>query len=200
MNLAAVAEREGDAMSVQLLDEVEVARRIPMSRAEYDALPESEERWEWADGEAIELIAPIPSHAEAVARLCAAFVIGFPNLRVLSGAALDMPNSVRIPDLLVVPDYPPDAKRITEPALVAIEVLSPSTWREDLNRKPGEYREFGVKQYWTVDLVKPQIVVRENTNGEWAITQILTPENPSADIPISSYGTIHLDINQIMRA
>jgi len=200
MNVAAIAEREDGGMSVQMLDEVEIARRIPMSRAEYDALPESEERWEWADGEAIELIAPIPSHAEAVARLCATFVVAFPELRVLAGAALDMPNSVRIPDLLLAPDYPSDAKRIYEPALVAIEVLSPSTWREDLNRKPREYREFGVQQYWTVDLVQHQIVIRENHNDEWVITHTLTPENPTAQIPIANQGKIHLDLTQIVRA
>jgi len=200
MNVAIVSEREGGDMSVQVLDEYEVARRIPMSRAEYDALPESEERFEWADGEAIELIAPIPSHAEAVIRVGAAFVNAFPELRTLGGAALNMPSSVRIPDLLVVPSYPLNSKRITEPALVAVEILSPSTWREDLNRKPREYGEFGVQQYWTVDLVQPQIVIRENTNGEWTITQVLTPDNPTADIPISNYGTVHLDLNQIVRS
>jgi len=198
MNVAAIAERKDDVMSVQVLDEVGVARRIPMSRAEYDALPESDERWEWADGEAIELIAPIPSHAEAVIRIGAVFVVELPQLRVLAGAALDMPNSVRIPDLLIVPDYPKDATRITEPALVAVEVLSPSTWREDLNRKPREYGEFGVQQYWTVDLVQRQLVVRQNSNDDWVVTHVLTPENPTADIPIENHGTVHLDIDQIV--
>jgi len=183
-----------------LRDAIEEARRIPMSRFDFDALPENEGRFEWANGEAIELIAPVPNHADAVARLCAAFVISCPDLRVLSGAALDMPNSVRIPDLLVVRDYPISVKRITEPALVAIEVLSPSTWSEDLNRKPREYGDFGVQQYWTVDLVQRRITIRANTGAEWIITHVLAPESPNADLGLGRYGTLHLELNQIIRA
>lgn len=133
-------------MSVEVLPpSLEQPLRIPMSRAEYDAMPETEQLFEWVDGEAIELIAPIPHHADATSELIFAIKFACRQLRVLSTAALDMPNSIRVPDIMVVPDYPSDAKRIVEPALVAIEVLSPSTWREDLRRKPAEYGAFGVQ-------------------------------------------------------
>jgi len=120
------------------LNDDEVPQRIPMSRAEYDAMPEGWPLFEWVDGEAIELIAPIPKHGDAVFRVGYLIQLSCPQLRVIVDAALDMPNSVRIPDLLIVADYPLEAVGITEPALVAVEVLSPSNWREDLNRKPKE--------------------------------------------------------------
>jgi len=170
---------------------------IPMSRDEYDALPESDRLFEWADGEAIEMITAIPSHQVTVMQLGYALISALPHLKVMASAALDMPDSVRIPDVMVVTDFARDAKRITEPALVAIEVLSPSTWREDLERKPDEYGAFGVQQYWTVDLVQRTITIRENVGGEWIVTRELTEANPTADVPIADHGTVHLDLRRI---
>jgi len=171
--------------------------RIPMSREEYLTQPVGRPYYEWADGEAIELITPIPSHALAVAELIVAVSTALPNLKVLPQAALDLPNSIRIPDVMVVDGFAPNAKRITEPALVAIEVLSPSTWRDDLGRKSDEYAAFGVQQYWTVDLEQRAITIRENVGGEWIVTHELTEANPTADIPIADHGTVHLDLRRI---
>jgi len=183
--------------TLERTEDAEVPLRIPMSRAEYDLLPESERLFEWVDGEAIELIAPIPSHGVAVMELGHAIIRACSQLKVMAQSALDMPNSVRIPDVLVVADFPNNAKRITSPALVAIEVLSPSTWREDLNRKPHEYGEFGVQQYWTVDLSQRTIVIRENVGASWLVTTELNENNPVADIAIGDYGTVHLDLRRI---
>jgi len=173
--------------------------RIPMSREEYYALPESEPVYEWVDGEAIEVIIAIPSHADAVSELLVAIKSVFPDLKVIASAGLEMPSSVRIPDLMVVNDWPSDAKLITKPALVAVEVLSPSNWRNDLYRKADEYGEFGVRQYWTVDLVQRQITIRENVDGKWLVVQELTDDNPIAEVEIPDHGKVRLDLNRIIR-
>jgi len=189
-------------MSVAALYDPDVREplRIPMSREEYYALPESKPVYEWVDGEAIEVIIAIPSHADAVSEILVAIKTVFPDLKVIASAGLEMPNSVRIPDLMVVNNWPREAKLITEPALVAVEVLSPSNWRNDLYRKADEYGKFGVHQYWTVDLVQRVIVIRENVNGNWLVTWELNDDNPIAEVEIPDHGKVRLDLNRIIRA
>ena len=54
---------------------------------------------------------------------------------------------------------------------LALEILSPKTWRRDLRVKPDLYRDLGVREYWTVDvvgLVARSIVGRQLIDGDYA--------------------------------
>ena len=53
---------------------------------------------------------------------------------------------------------------------LALELLSVHTWRRDLEVKPSLYRDIGVREYWTVELLdrlSPPIVGRRLSDGEY---------------------------------
>ena len=53
---------------------------------------------------------------------------------------------------------------------MALELLSERTWRRDLEVKPGLYRDLGIREYWTVELLgrfSPPIVGRRLQGGEY---------------------------------
>jgi len=171
--------------------------RIPMSRAEYEALPNDLPRMEWSHGEAIVMDSPNYPHQNALARLQFAFQLCLPNLGVVHDYDTKMSNSTRRPDLQVVAE--PPVVQGTQTPLVVVEVLSDSTRQEDLVRKAAEYAERGIGQYWTVDLWEPEIIIRRNIHGAWTTATTLNVVHPVADVPIADYGTVHLDLNDIIR-
>lgn len=57
------------------------------------------------------------------------------------------------------------------PPLLAIEVLSPSSQRTDLVRKPEILARFGCEHYWVVDPVRPAIRSFRLVGDMYAIVQ-----------------------------
>lgn len=171
--------------------------RIPMSREEYDALPESKTKIEWVEGEAIILNAATFAHNIAFARLMKDIMTACPDLDVVSDTDLEMPGRVRRPDVMVVKEWP-EGPRVTAPPLVVIEVLSGSTWRQDLVAKSEEYAAFGVGQYWVVDVEQPWMSIRKNVGGGWQTIADLTLENPTDEVPIGDFGTVHVDLRTLV--
>jgi len=176
-------------------------RRIPMSREGYFDLPEGPPWYEWCRGEAIEMNEAIPAHQRAIKKLLRLLDDAFEHygLESLPSLELHMPYSVRIPDVALVPELEIDLVHVHTPPLVVAEILSLSTRRTDLTAKAAEYAEFDVEQYWIVDLDVPSITVRQNFDGNWITTAILTRENPTAEIKLSGHGTVELDLNQVIR-
>ena len=69
------------------------------------------------------------------------------------------PSAVVAPDLMVVFGAP-NGDRLSyklweEPKApdFALEVLSEKTWRKDVEVKPGLYRDLGVQEFWTLDVL-----------------------------------------------
>jgi Uma2 family endonuclease len=62
-------------------------------------------------------------------------------------------HDVMVPDLVVVSDPALITDRgIEGPPLLIVEILSPSTQKQDRGAKARRYAESGVEHYWTVDL------------------------------------------------
>ncbi len=72
------------------------------------------------------------------------------------------------PDLLVVRRRDLGGTAITEPLVLAVEVLSPSTRSVDLLLKRGVYAESGVEAYWVVDPLEPSVQAWRLLDGERA--------------------------------
>lgn len=176
-------------------------RHVPMSREDYFALPEGPPRYEWCRGEAIVMSEAIPAHQRAVWKLLQALNDAFEQggLEALPSLEMNMLYSVRIPDVALVPELDLDVVRLYTPPIVVVEILSPSTRRTDLMDKATEYAEFGVGQYWIVDLEIPSISIQQNLGGNWIPTAILIRENPIAEIEIPDHGTVILNINKVVR-
>jgi Uma2 family endonuclease len=89
-------------------------------------------------------------------------------------------GSERHPDVSIYKTRPPEADSSYEiwtrwvPAIV-IEVVSPSSRKRDYEEKPEEYRQFGVKEYWIVDVPKRLMVVARRSRGRWTQSTIRPP-------------------------
>lgn len=119
-------------------------------------------RYELLDGELLVTNAPTLAHQWAVSELarllgnyCKMERVG---VALVSPADIELaPESIMQPDVFVVPSglVPADGAMkwpaVTELAL-AVEVLSPSTMREDRVRKRDHYLANRVGEYWIVDL------------------------------------------------
>jgi Uma2 family endonuclease len=70
----------------------------------------------------------------------------------------EVPPTIRVPDVIVVPTavFDPDPPRVdASDVQLAIEVLSDGTRRIDRVMKFSEYADAGIPQYWIVDLAPP---------------------------------------------
>ena len=124
-----------------------------------DTIPADGNRYEIIDGDLHVTPAPSPTHQRACAELYKAL---WPYLdRHGIGELFFSPIDVEFaPDTMVEPDlvlFPPQAGplpprfRGSDGALLAIEVLSPSTARSDRQKKRALYQRERVPEYWIVD-------------------------------------------------
>jgi Uma2 family endonuclease len=70
----------------------------------------------------------------------------FPELRTQTKA-----RNFRVPDVLVMRTGEKFERYVTQPPLVAIEILSPEDSLHAMQEKAAEYRAFGVEHIWIVD-------------------------------------------------
>jgi Uma2 family endonuclease len=120
-------------------------------------LPDDGNRHEAVYGELLVTPAPRKSHQRVVLRLSLALqpYVETWNLGELFGSPLDLvhgPDSVVEPDVMVLRPGVEDVD-LTDlsAALLVVEVLSPSTARQDRFTKRRLYQESGVPAYWIVD-------------------------------------------------
>lgn len=70
----------------------------------------------------------------------------FPELR-----AQTRTTRFRVPDVLVVRSADRFERYVTQPPLIAIEILSPEDRLQAMQEKAAEYRGFGIEHIWIVD-------------------------------------------------
>lgn len=135
------------------------APRTDWTLEEVHALPDDGYRYELLDGEL--LVSPSPSFAHqrvlaALYDLIRAYVKELPGYEVMFAPAAVTFSARRElqPDLLVLPLV--DGRKVEKftdvgRLLLAVEVLSPSTARNDRYKKRAAYQQEGVPEYWIVD-------------------------------------------------
>lgn len=117
-------------------------------------------RYELVDGELLVTPAPQPPHQRAVMELWAALKVYVDAERL--GEVYVSPSDIELeagkivqPDVFVVPATGgalPQHWSEVSALLLAVEVLSPSTARQDRMRKRRFYQRTDVPEYWVVDL------------------------------------------------
>jgi Uma2 family endonuclease len=155
-------------------------------------------RYELIAGELLVTPAPRGAHQRAVTALLTALSGYLETERlgeaVLSPADLELePENIAQPDVFVVPAT---AGRLwrewtdVKTLLLAVEVLSPSTARDDRSTKQALYKRVAVPEYWIVDLEarllerwrphhdRPEIVRQELTWMPEGARTILTLDLP----------------------
>lgn len=149
---------------------------------------DSEERYEYIDGEIFLQASPKVDHQFAVSELhvlfhqffngkpCRAFTAPFD----ITISRFEGDINVVQPDLMVICDLKEnlghDGYYHGVPDLI-VEVLSPSTRRNDLLKKLNLYLDGGVKEYWAVDPQAKQITIYNFEDGD-ILSQVAykTPE------------------------
>lgn len=78
----------------------------------------------------------------------------FPELRTQTQT-----TRFRVPDVLVVRSGEKFERYVTQPPLIAIEILSPEDSLRAMQEKAAEYRSFGIEHIWIIDPA-PRIAYR----------------------------------------
>jgi Uma2 family endonuclease len=135
--------------------------RSSMTLAEWDALPEDNSaQYELVAGVLIVSPKALRRHQLAMVRLASQIDEQLPagwevgaDYEVLVRA--EEPATVRAPDVVVVRADAPQQRALARDVALAVEILSPSTRKVDLQVKAFEYAEAGIGHYWIVDLDPP---------------------------------------------
>ena len=160
---------------------VEQIRR--MTAAEFEALQaESDERIELINGELSVSPTPIPKHQSDQFNI--SFLLG-KLLPVIGGRVYTAPLEVYFdtdnrpqPDVMWIA---PDSrcviteKRLEGPPDLIVEIISPSTERQDRVKKFHLYEKNGVREYWIVDSEPGLIEVWVLLNGKYERQGIYEP-------------------------
>lgn len=171
--------------------------RIPMSRAEFDQLPEKVKA-EYVDGMA--LVSP-PSrgeHNHVGVNLVVVLRQAFPDAFLTYDRGLDLPTgSLRVPDVALQVERDDEWWSPSVPVLV-VEVLSRWTRDEDLFRKTDDYRRSGIAHYWIVDRAARTLTVLVNAGEQWDIGLSLTDDDPTGSVEVADLGTVELDLTALL--
>jgi len=112
-------------------------------------------------------------------RLRSRSVHAFPELRVQVA-----PNRFRIPDVCVVAGDKPSEQVLTEPPLVAIEILSKDDRMSDMQERIDDYLKFGVPYVWVINPRTQLAWAYTKDGGHEAKDGILRTENPAIELPL----------------
>ncbi len=124
------------------------------------AAPDDGNRYELVQGDLFVTPSPSPAHQRVSRRLQRQLEDFFHDRSIgeVFNAPIDLiltNQDVLVPDLLVVTQPQHITNRgIEGPPLVVVEILSPSTQRQDRGTKARRYAELGVEHYWIVDPVE----------------------------------------------
>jgi Uma2 family endonuclease len=143
--------------------------RVPMSAEEYAGLGEAKFH-EYYDG-CLVVNPPTMRHALAATNLVITLVASRGERLVVTGSGWSVGGEIFVPDLMVI-----EAAALAEPLLVTppylvVEILSPSTKRDDRGKKLGAYAAGGAGWYWIVDLDVPEVAVFKNSEGAFVEVQ-----------------------------
>lgn len=112
-------------------------------------------------------------------------------------------RQTRIPDLMVVSNSVLDemgneesviTKAMTPPILV-IEIVSPSSVKDDYQAKELEYLDRGIQEYVSIDWKKEQIIVRSLTDGK---SYNYASYKPGDRFSLNTFPQLPLNVDQVL--
>lgn len=141
-------------------------------------------QYEVVDGQPVVSSAPGGAHQRCVRALLLALVAGTPPGHEVMVAPWDwvlweFPHlTVRQPDLVVVRSELAARDRITEPPLLAVEVISPGSFERDAVTKRSEYARAGLNDYWIADPATSEVFVYRRVGAELKLHEVVDASEP----------------------
>jgi len=129
-------------------------------------------RFELLEGTLIVMAPPNAGHQIAQMELIRVLLSSVPSTHRVLAAPFDWRLSAHTkfePDIVVIPKgvIPRRQNFVTDPPLLAIEILSPSTKYYDRGVKRPAYAEYGLTHFWIVDPEAPSLLaLRRNAAGD----------------------------------
>ena len=149
------------------------------THADLEAMPDDGNRYELVDGLIVVTPSPSPAHQRVSAELFFRLRLACSStLRVLT-APLDVvlaDDTVLQPDLLVADPATFTERHVLGAPLLAVEILSTSTRRYDLDTKKSAFERAGCPAYWVIDPSGPSITTWELHEGSYRQTHHITGE------------------------
>lgn len=172
-------------------------QRKRMSYEEWWALP-AKPKTEWVDGEVVVNSPASFAHQDASFLLTALLRGAIRDLIVVQEVGVQLPNNrVRVPDISVLRQRPEDFL-VSEPPVLVVEILSPSTRGEDTVRKSGEYAVAGIGQYWILDPELRALDIYANSGTGWTPLLHLDDQGPRGRAIIDGGIEIELDLTELL--
>jgi Uma2 family endonuclease len=109
---------------------------------------------DYVHGEVVERALPTPIHAQIQVLLGLLFAPLLSRVRLILMSELRVqiePRLFRVVDFAVYLDARPEGRYGTNPAYIAIEIVSPDDRYNDLTERLEDYRRWGVAHVWLVD-------------------------------------------------
>jgi Uma2 family endonuclease len=166
------------------------------------ATPDDGKRYEIIEGELYVTPSPNPVHQRVSKRLLRVLVDYFEgrSLGEVFHAPVDLiltRGDVFVPDLLVAADSGHVSKRgIEGPPLLVVEILSPSTSRQDRGVKARRYAELGVEHYWIVDPERRSVECHRLERGTF---RRVVEASGSATLVHPDWGGLAVDLAALWR-
>jgi Uma2 family endonuclease len=161
--------------SSRILSRPRQASPLKLTYGDYVALPDDGLQHEIIEGEHFVTGTPMLNHQRVVALVSFSLMahVKAGRLGEMLFAPVDVvlsPHDVVQPDVLYLSSATLAVALATTPRFVplppdlVVEVLSPSTWRKDLDIKRRLYERTGVPEYWLVDPDLTTVTVYRSTN------------------------------------
>lgn len=171
--------------------------RVPVA---FDAFLTMDERHraEYVEGQAVVSPSPTAGHQRVSRRIANLIEVGCPGLFVVEAVGLwTGAQRSRIPDIIATRTAFEGAWADQSPVIV-VEVLSPSTRREDTLRKAVEYRELGVSHYWLVDPERRTLFALANVGDGWDVALTLDEVTQAGVVAIGEHGQVTCDLAALL--
>lgn len=181
----------------------------PNRRYTLDEREQWEGRWELLDGIPYALATPTDAHQEVSGGLFAEIRNGLRRARhpcrvvvapldlACPGIAASEDDSYNVvqPDLMILCGPIEKISKIKETPMWVAEIASPSSWRDDRNRKLTQYERAQIPEYWIIDLLgaSPRVEVYQLQDGKYQITLY----GPTDKIALLG-GSIEIDLVEVL--
>jgi Uma2 family endonuclease len=143
-----------------------------------------ERQLEVVDGQPVVTPTPGGPHQLCVSELMRVLFDACPEPYVVISAPWDWvlwerPRlQLRQPDLVVVTLDQAQQPRLTVPPLLAVEVVSPSSFERDAVTKRNDYARAGLEHYWLVEPEIPRVAIFRRAGDALSLVQQATGSHP----------------------